>query len=295
MSRTEQHLHDFYNTLPTDHAAHRRLLTWIGDQPRQEPAPHTRALPRGRGRLVAASGVVCALAAGTTLLSTHLHGPRKSPAAQLGTNVSLPAVHRSRAVSTPASPPSASTATPAQHLTPVSPQVAVHTLITLLPRPVTSSQLAGRQRSDFAGGEVVVNDAHGASQMLIALTWPDPSRPGTETTGCGQPSPTCTTLANGTHIGSFQDYEYPSGRPRGAMEWSVTAYRKDKLQITVSEFNAPAAKDAKTTRRNPPFTIAELTTIATNPIWQHRVPTAQVKRYTKLFTPDPTRTRPTTR
>lgn len=286
MSPTEHDLHTFYNALPTDENAQQRLLVWIEDQPPHTPARPERTRSGARRRLVAASGLVCALAAATTLLSNHAHGPRQ-PSADGGTTVSPSAPDRSGAASTPASSHPASTAKPTQRLTQVSPQVAVHTLIALLPRPVTTTGLAGRHRPTFAAGEVVVDDGHGAAQMSIVLHWPDPGRPGTDTTGCGRPTPTCTTLAHGTQVSSYKQYEYPPGRPRGAMEWSVTAYRKDGLQVTVSEFNAPAEKGAKSTRRNPPFSIAQLTAIATYPAWQRRVPAAQVKRYAKLFTPDP--------
>lgn len=111
MSPTEHDLHTFYNALPTDQNAQQRLLAWIEDEPPQPPARPERIRPAARGRLVAASGLVCALAAATTLLSSHAHGPRQ-PSADGGTEVSPSAPDRSQTASTPASSNPASTAKP---------------------------------------------------------------------------------------------------------------------------------------------------------------------------------------
>jgi hypothetical protein len=166
---------------------------------------------------------------------------------------------------------------PSGQTVPLTPQAALQTLIDLLPRPGAVTSMTGR----LAGGalaEMVYDDGHGAAKVavgvLVGAGWV-----------CLQPTQTttCSSLPDGSKLSVYQDFEYPA-QQKGATEWLVAVLRPDNVQIQISEWNAPSSKDSPTSRATPPFSISELTTIATNPLWTTMITPELADRSANLFT-----------
>ena len=197
----------------------------------------------------------------------------------------------------PALAPTSPTVPPPPKSTPVravavTPQIAAQTLIDLVPRylgKVGIDKLTGRSAPGQALTEVVIDDGHGAAQVDVAFSYPVNGQSST-TFVCDDPSADksgCSTTADGTKLWAQQGYEYPADPSRGAREWSVSVLRPNGLQVDLSEWNAPAEKDAPQTRPAPPLTIAQLTAIATSKQWRATVPATEAAKASKLFHPDP--------
>lgn len=234
-----------------------------------DPTPWRRYLPP----LIAAAAVI-AVAIPLTVVSSR-PGRSSRPTATL-------APANSHAPSKPSvSPPVTSAAAG----TPIIPQVAAQILISLLPRPGKTSELSGQYMSDFAAAQFTYDDDHGAAGLSIAI-------------GTGQAfvcteqasTPGCRTLPNGDRIYIYQGPEYPPGKTRapaeaGVLNWGVELERQDGVQIDISEWNSPTEKDSAPTRAEPPFTIAELTTIAESDQWQMSISAQAAAHAAPLFIP----------
>jgi hypothetical protein len=67
----------------------------------------------------------------------------------------------------------------------------------------------------------------------------------------------------------------------------VQAYRAfDGLEVDISEWNAPSSNDSPISRPTPPFTGAELITMATSPTWSATASPHTISAAAGLFTPD---------
>ncbi|SRR6266568_3660290 len=183
---------------------------------------------------------------------------------------------------------SASTSRAAPTPLPVTPQVVVQNLINLVASKGTATKPAGRAVGNSALGEIVFNNGHGAALMDVALTWagtgPKDAVPGADVCAAGA---TCTTVAGGWKAQTYQGLEYPYPHTNNSTEWGVRAYRaSDGLEVDITEWNAPAPKDSPISRPTPPFTIAELITMATSPTWSATASPRTISAVAGLFTPD---------
>jgi hypothetical protein len=215
----------------------------------------------------------------------------------------LPGDHTTSSGPAAASQPPASTTTasvstppPAPTLRPVTPQVVVQNLIKLVSAKGTASKPSGRALSNFAAGEIVFNDGHGAAEIDVALTWPGqgtgPKKEAVPGQDVCRGGATCTTVAGGWKVQTYQGLEYPYPHANNATEWGVRAYRaSDRLEVDITEWNAPTEKDSPTSRPTPPFTLTELITMATSPTWSATASPSTIAAAAGIFTPDvlPTR------
>ena len=271
----EDQLRAHYQSISVDPDTAARLLDAV-ENSAQRPSLRTGLAVSGS---VAAVGVVALTIA---LLPRH----DGAPAAAGSTASPNPSSSVTAVVSTVPPTPSATSTTVS--VEPVTPQVVVATLTELLSPSGTSSSPGGRGLDNQSLGNVVFNDGHGASRIDIAVTWKATAPHDAVPQGCS-PSPTCTVLPDGTSVEASQGLEYGSGstQPINATEWSVSAYRPSAgLQIDISEWNAPAEKDSPLTRVAPPFTIAQLTTLATSTLWSATASSSQIAAAQGLFVPD---------
>jgi hypothetical protein len=192
-----------------------------------------------------------------------------------------------------------SDSSPAAQRVSVTPQVAAQTLISLLPRPGTTSQLSGQSDLGEVGATLVYDDGHGAAQLSVLLSYPyrstNPSLNGQlqeQAAGllCSSQAVTqlndpCTTLADGTQ---FTVYQGDANVPGGPKDWELRLLRTDGVEVDITELNATLEKEGRQTRPEPPLTVAELTTIAQSSSWQGTVSAQAARDAAGLFTPDAT-------
>jgi hypothetical protein len=266
----EDELRAHYAAIASDLDADNRVLTAVLDD-------RARSWNVRTGLAVSGSvAMVAALTVGLVLLSEDGGTSHQNES-------SIPAL-TSAAASTADAGNSASSA---PVLMPTTPQVAVQTLIDLVAVKGKATTPTGRAVANSSLGEIVFDDGHGAAMMSVALTWKGTGPKDAVPQAC-RPSATCQVLPDGNSIGYFQGPEYPNGgHSINSTEWSVQLYRpSDGLEIDISEWNAPAAKDSPITRPVPPFTIDELTTIADSPIWSATAPSTMIAADAKLFVAD---------
>ncbi|GAA3899107.1 hypothetical protein [Streptomyces lannensis] len=108
--------------------------------------------------------------------------------------------------------------------------------------------------------DLVVNDGQGQSLITINAQQWIPNDPAIE-----RQFTKAHTLTDGTKVITGQD-DYPSVVGKGVVQWTVDVMRKSGLRIAVSEFNAPAY-GLPATRREPPLSVKQLTSIALNGAW----------------------------
>lgn len=187
-----------------------------------------------------------------------------------------------RAAATPPGP-TTSAAPPPTTVT-MTPQALLQTTLDLLPRPGTTRNYAGRASDGFVATEFVYDDGHGPAQVDAAFEY----GPTAETIDdvCTGGVLDCRSLPDGSRLGTYQGYEYPSDPSRGAREWSVWLGRPDGLLISFSEWNSAQEKDAPISRPAPPFTIAELTAMAGSPHYALTISPERAKAAASLFMPD---------
>ncbi|MFE2425991.1 hypothetical protein ACFXJ5_04395 [Streptomyces sp. NPDC059373] len=151
----------------------------------------------------------------------------------------------------------------------------------LLPKGKFSQESGGADSASL-----VYDDGHGASaiSVLLSRVSNDPlSCPGTAYAAKGS---TCkvTRLDGGGEFYLSQGYEYPDRRVDTKL-WNAVLTTSDGRRIDVSEWNAPAEKDAAVTRTNPPLTPAQLRAIAGADDW--------TPVFDSIPTPTPVLTTPT--
>lgn len=275
MNRTENDLRAAYTEPPGIRAAERRLIEAMSAA---NPMTHG---PRPRGRTWAAAGagaaVVAAVAVSVALIAPGSGGdPRPQSAGEAPASTSAPTPAH-----TAERPPAAEV--------PITAQVLVQTAVDLLPRPGKTSRYGGNFGTGFVGGQFVYDDGHGAAQIYVSVTYPTGGVSAKENGGvgpCVAGSAGCTVLPDGAHAQARQGHQYTDGRTPNAAEWDLDLVRPDGVQVSFIEWNAPAPKDAATTRQRPPFTISELTRWADSPTWQVQVSAQQANAAAGLFHAD---------
>jgi hypothetical protein len=293
MNRSEADLRAVYTDPPGIDAVERRLIdSLLHQRPIHQRPPHQRLNTSTSGRKPVATwaaigGGVAAVAAVTLTVVVgigHLHSPNSVQPGAAAT--APPAVTAPATTATAAVSPAPSTVT-------ITPQVAVQTLIDLLPGQGTTSQLTGRASLGWAGGELVYDDGHGAAQLAVGVSYPYSYNGSDQRLAAGslcssqgvtQLHEVCTSLPDGSQVAVYQG---DANIPNGAKDWEVSLLRADGVQIDITEWNSPAEKAGAQTRTNPPFTIAELTTVAESSTWQATTSPATVQQDAGLFVPDP--------
>jgi hypothetical protein len=264
-------LRTHYAAVRVEPAVRARVLAAVIDPPQR----HNRRAAFAISGSVAAVGV---LALTVALVSRSDDAPGSAAAGSPGATVASMVASAPPSVSTSAAPG------------PVSPQLAVQTLAGLVSAKGTVSGLTGRTVANTVAGEIVFDDGHGAAQMDVALTWTG-SQPHDAIPQSCTASPTCTVLPDGTTVATSQGLEYPAdpSHPNNSTEWTVTVFHpSDGLEVAISEWNAPTEKDSPISRPMPPFSLADLTTIATSPSWSAMA--ASIAAATGLVVPDVTPT-----
>lgn len=243
MPRSDTDLYDHYAQPPVDPAAVDRLNDLIADlgvgSPRRRPW-----VP-----VAAAIAVVILIGGGAAALQSHT-----SPTPET-------------AATTPPNTTSA-TAVPGDGPGPTFGKITLQRLVDLLPRRGRLTNFVDLSRGNVRSAQVVYDDGHGAAEILIGTFTPAATTTPAADLPCGERGGfTCSTLPDGTAIRVHQGPEYPNGHTPNATSWSVDILRPGKVVVTIAEWNAPTEKGSAPTRAQPPFTIAELTTIATSPTW----------------------------
>ncbi len=256
MNEDDLRLH--FRSLPDDPAAEHRILSALASPPRR----HT-------GLAVAGGvGAVAAVAVAVAVLPQH-GAPAPSGA---GTQPAAPTTSASSPAPTPSADPQV----------PLTPQVAVQTLIDLLPPSGTASAPAGVATENSALGDVIYDDGHGRAQIAVSVTWRSTDPKAAVPQGCGAPAPDCTVLGDGTQVGVAQGRQYGTS---GTVEWTVTALRPDGVEVQVLEWNSTAAKDRPITRSAPPLAIDAVRAIVLDPNWTSTVAQSTAQADAGLFTP----------
>lgn len=170
----------------------------------------------------------------------------------------------------------------------VTSQVLAQTLITLLPRPGTTTGLRGAFDAGQASAQLVYDDGHGAALLSVGLEFPFRYKGKVVDTArlCTAPpmaTQHCATRRDGSQL---ETYQGDANVPGGAIEWDVSVRRTDGVVVDVTEWNSPQEKkESAQTRPRPPFTMAELRAIAESPQWQVSVPRAAARQAAHLFRP----------
>jgi hypothetical protein len=279
MTRTESDIRTAYADPAGVDAAERRLLDSIADLGPVPATAHRRPPLRTWAAVAASVAAVTAVTTTVAVAVPHLLA-NPSPREPAGQPLA----------SAPATPGTRPPAAPAR--VPVTPQVAVRTMLDLLPRQGSVSHLAGRSSRGWSGGELIYDDGHGAAQLTVGVDYPYTYQGTLQRQAAGslcsseavlQLHEPCSTLPDGSQVATYQG---DANVPGGATEWAVDVLRADGVNVQITEWNAPQEKDATPTRSSPPFTVAELETIARSGKWQATVSSATAARAAGLFVPD---------
>ncbi|MFJ2958440.1 hypothetical protein [Streptomyces sp. NPDC087270] len=212
-----------------------------------------RSLRRRRTAAVTAGVAVLALAGGGGLLAAT-SGNGTGHAAANGTGVAAPRFPSDAQLTAATRAPQSFTARQVENL-----------LVSLLPHGKISGR-DGRGTDDTAPyAQVVFDDGHGPAEISVVVQ----ARSGAPA-DCGAARAAhdyCrqTTVPGGT-LTVWKGYEYPDHRA-DTREWMAEFHRKDGALVSVTEWNAPAEKDAPVSRPTPPLSTSRLAAIATAPVW----------------------------
>jgi len=183
-------------------------------------------------------------------------------------------------------------------------KVMLQRFVDLVPRPGTLTHFVDLTHGGAPGpAQVVFNDGHGAAEIIVGMQTATTGRPALCPSGdvagtTDHPAPAsnapalpprglpCTTLPGGTQLRVIQGPEYPNGHTPNATRWSVDVLRPDTIEVSIHEWNAPTEKGSAPSRAVPPLTIAELTTIATDPGWTSTVSPDVAARAAALHVPN---------
>lgn len=222
-----------------------------------EAAASRGRTPRRRRTAVVTAAAVLALAGASGALTTT-----SAQGATPGTSSGL----------TPASGASHGAATAVAHAVnaaaprPVTAQQMEHLLISMLP-PGSISGREGRGTDDELPpyAHVVFDDGHGASAIEVGVETDGAVAPGCDSVPAGD---WCAqTHVDGGTLTVLKSWEYPDHRT-DTKDWLAEFQTSDGALITVSEWNAPAEKGAPVTRPEPPLSVRQLASVATNPAWR---------------------------
>ncbi|MYR41137.1 hypothetical protein [Streptomyces sp. SID5910] len=172
-----------------------------------------------------------------------------------------------------AAPPSATAASPAPSAS-YSADDLLQALKKLLPEGEVSEEDAqgpGPGLPPYA--HLVFDDGRGAAAVGISLDRVEPgSQSVRELTTCPDKTVVtyddCTSsrLPDGSVLMVYQGYEYPDRRV-DTKWWSAELVTARGQHVSVSEWNAPAEKDAAITRAQPPLSPDQLKKVATAGVW----------------------------
>ncbi|GGS89879.1 hypothetical protein [Streptomyces chromofuscus] len=161
----------------------------------------------------------------------------------------------------------------------VSAERMIATLRQLLPEgAVSGAEGSGGGGVATPSVRLVYDDGEGGGAIAVSLNRVEPgSRTAREAIACPDkvyvPHDSCTSsrLSDGSVLMLFQGYEYPDRRVDTRL-WRAELVTPEGEQISVSEWNAEAEKDAPVTRPEPPLSLQELRKVATASQWRALVP-----------------------
>jgi len=193
-----------------------------------------------------------------------------------------------------ASTPGLTVATATPSAKPVTPHGTLATLKKMLPATIKVSEPKTWGDSRFTAASVTVDDGKGLAEVSVLVEGGI-----TQKTCPTENSRACQVLTDGSVlVSSRMEPAYQPGHPndRGVSSNSVELYRPDGVKISLMNFNSRDEKGSPKTRPEPPFSVAQLTSMARSPLWQAapvvkskstgKVDPEQLKA--KLGTPRPT-------
>ncbi|MDT6986657.1 hypothetical protein ACFSUJ_22180 [Streptomyces lusitanus] len=148
----------------------------------------------------------------------------------------------------------------------------------LLPRGTFSEEAAeGTESSTPPYAHVVFDDGKGAAAIDLTLNRVEPdSDQAREVTTCPDKefvdydSCTSTRLPDGSRLMLFRGYEYPDRRV-DTKWWNAELVTRKGQHVSLSEWNAPAQKDAPVSRPRPPLSEAQMKKVVTADVWRRVV------------------------
>ncbi|TXS41948.1 hypothetical protein [Streptomyces sp. OR43] len=155
------------------------------------------------------------------------------------------------------------------------------TLAALLPEGQLSEQPVGgggdtddRKRPRPEGvASVVYDDGHGKAALSVTLNREDPGRPNKDELSCPDSNLntfeacSATTLKDGSRLVLFKGWEYPDRREETKW-WYADLLTPEGYRISVSEWNAPAEKDAPVSRSTPPLSLDRMKELVRAEEWR---------------------------
>jgi hypothetical protein len=279
MSRSESELRSVYADPPGIDDVEQRLLDKITDISSGRDVHRVRRPSRGFVAPLAGAAAVAAVAVSVVVLAPRVdtHSPHP-PTAGKGTPTTT--------TRTSATPAATSTSTADQ---PITTPYALATLISLLPRPGTTTRFsAGDAGPGWVGGTVVYDDGHGAAELGVGITFPYDHGGRTQREApaslCGSPAvqqnkSVCNTLPDGSQVAVYKGDDNVQGGPTN---WGVRLLRTDGVEVDIDEYNAPTEKQGAPSRTDPPFTITELTAIAGSGEWQPTISRVEAEQAARL-------------
>ncbi|MEV7991700.1 hypothetical protein AB0O67_07240 [Streptomyces sp. NPDC086077] len=176
------------------------------------------------------------------------------------------------------------TVAPATSITP--PSFSSERMIATLTQLLPEGKVSGAEAWG-GGGErpapsvwLVHDDGEGGGAISVGLSRVEPgSQAARDAVTCPDkvyvPHDSCRSdrLSDGSVLMLFQGYEYPDRRVETRL-WRAELVTPEGEQVSVSEWNAEAEKDAPITRAEPPLSLAQLKAVATAGQWLALVPAA---------------------
>ncbi|WP_437094525.1 hypothetical protein [Streptomyces sp. enrichment culture] len=185
-----------------------------------------------------------------------------------------PGSRRPAAAATPSAAPAVS-ASPSPAAREYTGDELLRTLKDLLPGGEFSQEEArGTEGRLPPSARLVYDDGKGAAAIGLSLGRVEPgSQEARETTRCPDeafvPHDSCTTsrLPDGSVLMLFQGYEYPDRRV-DTKRWVAELVTPEGRHVSLSEWNAPAEKDAAVSRPEPPLSPEQLKEVVTAGVWR---------------------------
>ncbi|MEU2368153.1 hypothetical protein [Streptomyces pseudogriseolus] len=148
----------------------------------------------------------------------------------------------------------------------------------LLPKGTYSEEAAegtGSMMPPYA--HVVFDDGKGAAAIGLSLNRVEPgSEQARQVTTCPDKAfvdhdgCTSTRLPDGSRLMLFRGYEYPDRRV-DTKRWTAELVTPKGQHVSLSEWNAPAEKDAPVSRPQPPLSEAQMKKVVTAGVWRRVV------------------------
>lgn len=148
----------------------------------------------------------------------------------------------------------------------VTPKDTLATLRKVRPATVRLSEQRSWGVDGFTAASVTVDDGKGLAEVSAFVE----SGPVVENCPTGD-SRTCQVLSDGSVLlTETMARVYRPGHPndRGVSYNSAQLHRPDGVQISLTSYNSQDEKDSPKTRQQPPFSAAQLTSMARSPLWK---------------------------